>query len=126
VGDEWEIVDTPGGASGLPRKTRSIKVTPRSKPKGTPGRTAPEGYNLQWEIRAGEADYRMVYVSPILEPTSLCTNKSSTQRDAKTIAQRTNAIDMTLAMSFQTPGAVDLCVQKVRVRASLDLKLMYS
>ncbi|KAG9074988.1 hypothetical protein FRC06_010340, partial [Ceratobasidium sp. 370] len=95
VDGKWNLVDRPGGSNGLPRKLRAIKPFLGPKPRGSPGRGEPDGYQLQDKLRMSDADYHLVY------------------RDAKTILKRTPAVDLSIAFTRQAPRVIDLAVQKL-------------
>ncbi|KAG9122953.1 hypothetical protein FRC07_000428 [Ceratobasidium sp. 392] len=108
INGQWEIIDRKGGLAGLPRKTRPVRVWVRSKPDGSAGRgTNPakkeKGYQLQNELRMTTPDYQLVYRAYSV---------ARQQKDAKTILQRTHCINMSLTVTKQAPGAVDLAIQK--------------
>ncbi|KAG8734688.1 hypothetical protein FRC10_011534 [Ceratobasidium sp. 414] len=96
IDGEWRLVDKDTGSapSGLPTKLKDLSFVPRKKPKGSPGRGYPEGYNLQEVTAMSDVDYRLQ------------------QTDIKLICQRTRAIDMTLTSTKQASGAIDLVVRQ--------------
>ncbi|KAG9077822.1 hypothetical protein FRC06_008686 [Ceratobasidium sp. 370] len=96
IDDVWRLVDKDTGStpSSLPSKLKDLSFVPKKKPKGSPGRGYPEGYNLQEATTMCDADYWLQ------------------QTDIKLICQRTHAIDMVLTSTKQASGAVDLVVRQ--------------
>ncbi|KAG9083865.1 hypothetical protein FRC06_004339, partial [Ceratobasidium sp. 370] len=61
VDGQWCLVDKDTGEAphGLPRKLKDLGFVPCRKPKGSPGRGYPEGYNLQEKLTMSDVDYRI-------------------------------------------------------------------
>ncbi|KAG9100347.1 hypothetical protein FRC06_004240 [Ceratobasidium sp. 370] len=91
----WRLVDKDTGIipTGMPRKYKDLAFVPCQKPKGSPGRGYPEGYNPQEKTQMSDVDWRIQ------------------QTDLKQLCQRAAAIDMTKTITQQQTGAVALVIR---------------
>ncbi|QRV82375.1 hypothetical protein RhiJN_10390 [Ceratobasidium sp. AG-Ba] len=87
-------IDTGEQATSLPKKMAELISVPRRKPKGSPGRGEPYGYQLQEKMQMSDAQYRFQ------------------QADLKIICQRTRSIDMAKTITQHPREVIDLVVRQ--------------
>ncbi|KAG9080328.1 hypothetical protein FRC06_006780 [Ceratobasidium sp. 370] len=96
VDGKWETVEKPGGISGLPAKLKVISMKfVEKKLKGSPGRGASGGFNLQTTLAMSNSDYDLVYA------------------DAKVILHRIHGIKMNEAITKQDRTVVEHAIKKL-------------